>query len=52
MLVLGPTQPPTEWVQGTLSLVVKCPLAKVLTQLHLVSRLRIRGFVPPLPHTP
>jgi len=47
ILVLGPIHPPIEWVAGTLSLVVECPAVKVLTQLHLVSRLRIRGVVPP-----
>jgi hypothetical protein len=46
---LGPTQPTIEWVPGTLSLEVKCPAVKVLTQLHLASRLRLRGIVPRYP---
>jgi hypothetical protein len=36
-MALGPTQPPTQWVPGALSLEVKQPG---------------RGAIPPLPNTP
>jgi hypothetical protein len=35
---LGPTQPPTQWVPGSLSLGVKWPGLKLTTHLHLVPR--------------
>jgi hypothetical protein len=46
---LGPTQTPIQWVPGALSPKVKRP--GVLT-IHLqpVSRLGMRGAIPPLPH--
>jgi hypothetical protein len=45
---LGPTQPPIQWVPGTLSLGVKRPGVKLTTHLHLVPRLKISGAIHPL----
>jgi hypothetical protein len=42
---LGLTQPPIQWVLGALSLGVKL----LTTHLHLVSRSRTCGVIPPLP---
>jgi hypothetical protein len=39
-MVLGPTQPPVQWVLGSLSLGVKWPGVKLTTHLHLVPRLK------------
>jgi hypothetical protein len=39
--VLGPTQPPIQWVLGALSLGVKWPGVKLTTHLHLVLRVRM-----------
>jgi hypothetical protein len=50
--VLGPTQPPIQWVTGALSLAVKWPGCEADPHLHLVSRSRMRGAIPPLPSTP
>jgi hypothetical protein len=48
--VLGPTQPPIQWVSGAPSLWVKRPVVvKLTTYLHLVSRSRMRGAISPLP---
>lgn len=43
----GPTQSPVLWVPGALSQGVKLNMT---TFLHLVSRLRMHGAVPPAPH--
>jgi len=40
---LGPTQPPIQGVPGALFLGVK-----LTTHLHLVSRSKMRGAIPPL----
>jgi hypothetical protein len=45
---LRPTQPPIQWVSGTLSLGVKRPRCEGTTHLHLVPRLRMHGAIPPL----
>jgi hypothetical protein len=42
--VLGPTQPPIQWVMG-----VKRPGRKVDQHLHITPRLRMSGATPPLP---
>jgi len=49
--VLGPTQPPVQWIPGALSLGVKRP-GREADHLHLVPRSRMRGAIPPLPNTP
>ena len=46
-LALRPTQPPIQWVPGSLQ--GRIGRGVKLTQLRLVSRLRINGAVPPLP---
>jgi hypothetical protein len=45
---LGPTQPPVKWVPGACSPRIMRPGAKLITHLHPVPRLRMRGAVPPL----
>jgi hypothetical protein len=47
--ILGPTQPPVQWVPGALSFGVKRPVREADDSLHLVPRLRMRGAVSPLP---
>ena len=48
--VVGPTQPPIQWVQVCLSLVVKS-LGHEPEHLHLMPRL-MNGAAPPLPLMP
>jgi hypothetical protein len=48
--VLGPTQPPIQWVPGALSPGVKQPGPED-DHSQLVPRSRIRGSIRPLPHT-
>jgi hypothetical protein len=47
---LGPTQTPISWALGSLSPGSKRS-ERELTHLHIVLRLRMRGTMPPLPHT-
>jgi hypothetical protein len=49
--LLGPTQPPLQWVPGVLSPRMKRPGREADTHLQLVPRSRIRGSIHPLPHT-
>jgi hypothetical protein len=49
---LGPTQPPIQWVPGTLSLGVKRPGVKLTAHLQLVPKSRKCGSIHPLLHTP
>jgi hypothetical protein len=49
-LVLGPTQPPIQWVLAALPSGVKQLGRKPITHLHLVLRSRKRGSVHLLPH--
>jgi len=46
---LGPTQPPLQWVMGALTPGVKRPGCETDHHLHLGSRLRMGGAIPPLP---
>jgi hypothetical protein len=46
---LGLTQPIIQWVPGALSLGQSVRGVKLTTHLHLVSRSRMRGVIPPLP---
>jgi len=48
-LALGPNKLPIQWVRGALSLGVKRPGTMLTTYIHLVSRSRMHGAVPPLP---
>jgi hypothetical protein len=49
-LALGPTQPPTQWVPGALSLGVKWPGREAYhAHLHLVPRSRMHGAILPFP---
>jgi hypothetical protein len=51
--VLGPTQPPIQWVPRALSLAVKRPGRETdHSHLHPVPKSRMRGSIPPLPNTP
>jgi hypothetical protein len=49
--VLGPTQPPSAWVPGALSLGQSGQGVELTTHFQLVSRSRICRSVDPLPHT-
>jgi hypothetical protein len=49
--VLGPTQPPIQWVLGALSLGVKRPGQKLTTHLCLVPGIRMSGAKPLFRHT-
>jgi len=51
---LGPTQPPTQWVPGTLSLEVKRPgrEADRSPPSSAGGGQRMRGDIPPLPNMP
>jgi hypothetical protein len=49
---LGPTQPPLQWLQGTLFREVKSPRCGANHSPRLVPRLRMSGTVPPLPQYP
>jgi len=44
--VCGPPKPPSQWVLGALS-----SGAKMSTHLRQLPRLRMRGAMPPVPHT-
>jgi len=48
-LIYSPTHSPVQWVLEANSPRVKG--VKLTSNLHLVSRLRIRGAILPLPHT-
>jgi len=51
-LVLGPTQPSIQFVRRLFPTGVKAAGGvKLTTHLHLVPRLRMRGYIHPLPHT-
>jgi hypothetical protein len=47
--VLGPTQPPIEWVTGVISLATKRPGREADTHLHLVQTIRMGGAISPFP---
>jgi hypothetical protein len=47
--VLGPTQPPNEWVSGFLSLEVKRPGREADHSPHLVPKSIMSGYIPPFP---
>jgi hypothetical protein len=47
-MAVGPTQPPIQWVRGSLSLGQSGRGVKLTTHLHLVPRSRMRGSIPPL----
>jgi hypothetical protein len=49
---LGPTQPPIQLVQGTLSLGVKRPKREADHSPSSSAEVKIRGAITPLPHTP
>jgi hypothetical protein len=50
-LVLGPTQPPIQWVPWALFPGVMQPGVKLTTHFHLVLWSRMRGSIHSLPHT-
>jgi hypothetical protein len=51
--ILGPTQPPIQWVSGALAPVVKRPRREAdhSPPFNVMPRLRMRGAITPLPHT-
>jgi hypothetical protein len=49
--VVGPTQPPLQWVPGALSVGVKRPGREADGSSQLVPGSKIRGFIPPLHRT-
>jgi hypothetical protein len=50
-MALGPTQSPVQLTPWTLSRGYSGRGVKLTTHVHLVSRLRVVGVIPPLPHT-
>jgi len=48
--VLGPTQPPMQWVPAVLTPGIKRRGVKLTTHLHLVLRSIMRGAVPSFSH--
>jgi hypothetical protein len=48
-MALGPTQLPIQWIPGALSLGINCQGMKLTTHLHLVSRSKMLGTIPPFP---
>jgi hypothetical protein len=51
-LVPGPTQPPIQWVLGTLSLGVKWPGCETYHSPPSSAEVKNDGAIPPLPHMP
>jgi hypothetical protein len=52
MPALGLTQPPIQWVPGTLSLGVNKPGHEVNHSLPTIAEVKNGGAVHPIPHTP